>query len=92
MKKFGIYCRYEYFYSTGLAFCPWFKTKYQYDTKEEAEEELKNVQNSTKQISKKLKRKYEYEIREFDFKPYVYIKPELKEPKKRGRKPKEKTI
>lgn len=90
MEKFGVYCRYEYFARDGISFTKWFKTEGVYDTEQEAKEHMKEQISDVKSLSKKIKRAYEFEVRKFDYKPYVYIAPEKKEPKKRGRKPKNK--
>ena len=97
MKKFQIFCRYEYIGSeNGQVITKWskwfpFSIRGVFDTEEDALIEMEKTKKENKDIERKSKSKHEYEVREVDLEPYHYMPEPTKEPKKRGRKPKVKT-
>lgn len=87
--KYTVMCRYEHWTLHGKAWCKWFKyhdAKY-WDSKEEAEENLKIAQNFCKNIDKitKLGREFNVECIDIDLLPTPAPPPPPKEKKKRGR-------
>ena len=54
MQKYYVYCRYEYISSEGKEFSKWFRNSSSFDTKELAENELKKIKSTSKEIDKSL--------------------------------------
>lgn len=82
--KYYVYCRYEYISSKGKEFTPWFRNPGSYETKELAENEINNINLTSKDIDKRTKLKHEYEVRYLDETLIPQIR--LRRPKGRPKK------
>jgi hypothetical protein len=87
--KYHILCRYEYWGREGTTWSNWFHVASYYDTEILALEKMKEQQDCTKDIDKKLKLNREYKIEEIDIDllptPAPYV-PKVKRPRGRPRK------
>ena len=84
MQKYYVYCRYEYISSEGKEFSKWFRNSNSFDTKELAENELKKIKSTSKEIDKHTKLKHEYEVRYLD--ETLIPQPRMRRPKGRPKK------
>ena len=84
MKKYYIYCRYEYISTEGKKFTDWFRQSGVFEIEDLAKQEIEKIKSTSKEIDKHTKLKHEYEVRYLDETLIPQIK--MKRPKGRPKK------